>query len=177
MIITIAGLHGTGKSIVGKTIANILGKKYYSTGQAFRELAEELNMSLEEFSNYVENHPEIDKKLDNRILEIAKENDVIIDSQLSGYLLNNRADFKILLLCPLEIRVRRMSDRDQTTYEEKLKETLLREHSERERFKALYDIDLQDKENAETIYDLVIETENLTVEEVINKIMLELKKL
>ena len=41
MIITISGLHGTGKSTIGKKLAENLGIRYYSTGQAFRELANE----------------------------------------------------------------------------------------------------------------------------------------
>ena len=175
MIITISGLHGTGKSAVGKAIAVKLELKYYSTGEAFRETANDMNMSLEDFSYYVENHPEIDEKLDNKILDIGQEGDIVIDSQLSGHLLKEVADFKILLSCPLDTRVKRMADRDQTTYEEKLKETLLREKSERERFKILYNIDLGDNEKAITVYDIIINTADLTVEEVIEKIISEIK--
>ena len=64
MILTISGLHGTGKSTIGKLIAEDLGIQYYSTGQAFRDLANEMNMSLKEFSKFVEKTPKIDKKLD-----------------------------------------------------------------------------------------------------------------
>ncbi|TFG02653.1 MAG: dephospho-CoA kinase [Promethearchaeota archaeon] len=169
--ITLSGLHGSGKSAVGKALAEEIGFKYYSTGQAFRDLANEKNMSLEEFTQYVENHPEIDRELDKKIVEIAKKGDIIIDSQLSGHLLQNIENFKIMLKCPLETRVKRMADRDHTSYEEKLKETMVREKSEQERFKILYDIDLEDN----TIYDLIIETENLSIEEVLNKILQEIK--
>ena len=104
-------------------------------------------------------------------MEIAKKGDIIIDSQLSGHLLQNIADFKILLKCPLETRVKRMVDRDLTSYDEKLKETTVREKSEQERFKILYDIDLEDTKT----YDLIIETENLSIEEVLNKILSVIK--
>ena len=171
MILTISGKHGSGKSVIGKKIALALDIKYYSTGQAFRDLAKEMNMSLEAFSQYVENHPEIDQELDKKIVEIAKKGDIIIDSQLSGHLLQNIADFKIMLKCPLETRVKRMADRDHTSYEEKLKETRVRENSEQERFKILYEIDLEDN----TIYDLILETENLSIEEVLNKILSVIK--
>lgn len=171
MILTISGKHGSGKSVIGKKVALALDIKYYSTGQAFRDLAKEMNMSLEEFTKHVENHPNIDRDLDKKIVEIAKKGDIIIDSQLSGHILQNIADFKILLKCPLETRVKRMADRDQTSYEEKLKETMLREKSEQERFKILYDIDLEDNK----IYDLIIETENLSIEEVLNKILSVIK--
>jgi cytidylate kinase len=155
-------------------MAERLGIQYYSTGQAFRDLAQEMNMSLEEFTKYVEKNPEIDKKLDDKINQIAQQGNIIIDSQLSGYILKSRADFKIFLTCPLETRVKRMAERDNTDYDLKLKETKLRENSELERFRYLYDIDLNDRENLTKIYDLIIETENLTIEEIIDKILLHL---
>ncbi len=177
MIITISGLHGTGKSVVDKGIAEKLRKNYYSTGDAFRDLAKEMNMSLEELTFYVDKHPDIDNKLDNKIIEIAKEGNIVIDSQLSGNLLKDIADLKILLFCPLETRVKRMAKRDNTAYKEKLKETLVREKSERERFKTLYNIDLGDEGKEKTVYDLIIDTKDLTIEEVIEKIISEIKKL
>ena len=176
MIITISGLHGTGKSTIGKLIAENLGIRYYSTGQIFRDLAQEMNMTLEEFTKYVEKNPKIDKKLDNKINEIAQKGNIIIDSQLSGHLLKSLANFKILLLCPLEIRVKRMAERDNTNYEKKLKETKLREKSEIERFKSLYGIDLSDQEDLNIIYDLIINTENLTIKEIVEKILTTLEK-
>ncbi|MFW9826930.1 MAG: (d)CMP kinase [Candidatus Thorarchaeota archaeon] len=177
MIITISGLHGTGKSTIGKLISQKLGLQYYSTGQAFRDIAKEMNMTLEEFTVYAEKNPEIDEKLDNKIFDIAQNGNIVIDSQLSGYLLKSIADFKILLTCPLEIRIKRMTERDSTNYEKKLKETIIREKSELERFKELYEIDLSDQNEINTLYDLVINTENLTVEEILNKILFALEKI
>jgi cytidylate kinase len=176
MIITISGLHGTGKSTIAKLIAEKLRIKYYSTGQIFRDLAIEMNMNLEEFTKYVEENPEIDKKLDNKIIEIAQKGNIIIDSQLSGYILKAIADFKILLTCSLETRIKRMSDRDNNTYEEKVKETLTREKSELERFKRLYDIDLNNKEELNKLYDIIIDTEKLSVEEILEQILSFIEK-
>ncbi|MFW9819499.1 MAG: (d)CMP kinase [Candidatus Thorarchaeota archaeon] len=171
MIITISGLHGTGKSTIAKLIAEKLCIQYYSTGQIFRDLALEMNMTLEEFTKYVEENPDIDKKLDNKIIDIAQKGNIIIDSQLSGYILKAIADFKILLTCPLETRIKRMADRDNNRYDEKVKETMIREKSELERFKRLYNIDLSNQEELHQLYDLIIDTENLTVEEVLEKIL------
>ena len=171
MILTISGLHGTGKSTVAKNIAVSLGLKFYSTGDAFRELGKDMNMTLEEFTQYVEKIPEIDLKLDDKILTIAKQGNVIIDSQLGGFLLESIADFKILLTCSLETRVKRMAERDQTSYEESLKETSLREKSELERFKKLYNIDISDQLKIKKTFNLIIDTENLSIQEVIDKIL------
>ncbi|TFG13781.1 MAG: cytidylate kinase [Promethearchaeota archaeon] len=171
MILTISGLHGTGKSTIGKLLAETLGLRYYSTGQAFRDLAQEMNMTLEEFTEYVEKHPEIDKKLDQRVIQVAKEGNILVDSQLSGFLLKSIADLKIHLTCPLETRVKRIAERDNNSYEESLKETLLREKSELDRFKNLYNIDISDSQVANHIYDLIVDTEKLSVEQVLEKLL------
>ena len=76
MIIAISGLHGTGKSTIAKKIAEKLGLRHYSTGDAFRELAKEMNMTLKEFTSYVENNPIIDKKLDEKVKSIGKQGDI-----------------------------------------------------------------------------------------------------
>ncbi|MHA2131270.1 MAG: (d)CMP kinase [Promethearchaeota archaeon] len=175
MILTISGLHGTGKSTIGKLIAKKLGIKYYSTGQAFRDLAKELNLTLKEFTEFAEKNPKVDNKLDNKIIEVAQKGNVIIDSQLSAYILESIADYKILLICPLDIRVKRMAERDDSTYEEKLKETLMREESELERFNNLYSIDLNNQKQNSKIYDLIIDTEHLTIEEIFQKILTTLE--
>ena len=177
MIIAISGLHGTGKSTIAKLLAENRGIPYYSTGQAFRDLAKENNMSLEEYTNFVEKHPDIDKELDDKVVNMAKKGSIIIDSQLSGHILKSIANFKIQLTCPLEERVKRMTARDQTSYEEKLKETTIREKSELERFKKLYNIDLSDKKSTTEFFDLIIDTESLSVEEVMQIILKELERI
>ena len=85
MIIAISGLHGTGKSTIAKLMAERLGILYYSTGQAFRDLAKENDMSLEEYTIFVENHPDIDKNLDNKVVNMAKKGNIIIDLGIVEY--------------------------------------------------------------------------------------------
>lgn len=177
MIIAVSGLHGTGKSTIAKKLAEELGLDYYSTGSAFREMAKEKDMSLEEFNQYVESHPDIDKKLDYKVLDIAKKKDeYVIESQLSGYLLKEVADYKILLKAPLKVRVERMAERDDESLEEKIKETELREQSEYKRFQELYDIDVRNDILQEDTFDLIIQTENLSIREVVDKILNYIKK-
>jgi predicted cytidylate kinase len=175
MILTISGLHGTGKSAVGKLLANALHIKYYSTGSAYRDFAKSMNMSLENFTKHVENNPEIDIKLDERIKEIAKADNILIDSQLSGFILESIADFKIHLTCPLEIRVERIAKRDNLTYEEALQQTLTRENSEKERFKKLYNIDLDNTNRIKKIHDIILDTKELSIEEVVEFLLKNLK--
>jgi len=134
-----------------------------------------MNLTLEKFTEFVEKNPHIDKKLDNKIIEIAQKGNVLIDAQLSAYILESIADFKILLTCPLDVRVKRMAERDNSVYEEKLKETVMREESELARFKNLYNIDLNNKKKIKKMYELIIGTECLTVEEISEKIITTLR--
>jgi cytidylate kinase len=175
LIITISGLHGTGKSTIGKKIAEIFNLRYYATGEVFRELAKEYNMTLQEFTKYAENNPEIDIMLDKKVNEIAEKGNIIIDSQLSAYILKDKADFKIILRCPLEIRIKRMVDRDDSNYKEKVDETLRREWSESQRFKKLYNIDLQDESVIQNLYDIIINTEKLSINDIVDIIISKIK--
>ena len=70
-----------------------------------------------------------------------------------------------------------MAERDNTSYDKKLKETIMREDSELNRYKKLYNIDLKDEEKIAKLYDLIINTENLTIDEVLEQILTAVKKL
>jgi len=108
---------------------------------------------------------------------MAEKGSIIIDSQLSGHLLKSIANFKVHLTCPINVRIERMASRDQTSYQEKLKETTIREKSELERFKKLYNIDLNDRKSIEKYFDLIIDTEHLSIQEIVDKILKELNKI
>lgn len=176
MIIAISGLHGTGKSTIGELLSEQLQLEYYSTGNAFRELAKKHGKSLKEFTAYVEQHPEIDKELDDYIVDIAKKGNIVVDSQLSGHILKDVADIKFLFTCPINVRVERMAKRDGSTFDEKLEETTVREQSELERFKILYDIDLADELSLQETFDYIISTEHLSIDEVLQKVISLIEK-
>ncbi|MEM2866271.1 MAG: AAA family ATPase [Candidatus Hadarchaeales archaeon] len=158
MLITISGEHGAGKSVVAKELARRLGLRYLSAGEVFRRMAEERGMDLKEFSEYAEKHPEIDREIDRRLAEVRGE--AVVDGRLSGWMVKD-ADLRVLLTAPLEVRVRRIAEREGRDLKEVREETLVRERSERKRFKELYGIDIDDL----SVFDLVINTSRLGVEE------------
>ncbi|MGQ9719954.1 MAG: (d)CMP kinase [Candidatus Jordarchaeum sp.] len=155
IVLTISGEHGVGKSACAKLLAQTLNLKYISSGEIFRLLAREKGMTLEEFSSYVEKNPEIDREIDGETVRAAKEGNVVIDARLSAWKAREYADIKILLTAPLEVRVKRLAERDHKTYKESLEETLKRELSEKERFKKIYNIDVDDH----SVFDIIINTE------------------
>jgi cytidylate kinase len=167
MIIVFAGLHGTGKSTIARKVAEAFGYTYYATGNVFRDLAKEKNMSLEEFSKYSETHPEVDIELDNRIKEMAQSGkDYTFDGQMPPYLLGDLANLKILLKCNDDVRIRRMMQRDQRDFEAQKHETLVREASERQRFIDLYHVDIHDPVLIKHTFDFVVDCTQMTIDEV-----------
>ncbi|MHA1584525.1 MAG: (d)CMP kinase [Promethearchaeota archaeon] len=168
MNISFAGLHGTGKSTIAKMIAEHFHFTYYSTGIAFREMAKEKGMTLEEFSKFTEKHPEIDNILDHKIVDMAKDGaqDYIFEGQLPTYMLGDLKDFAIMLTCDEEIRIQRMASRDEEDISEKVHETIVREESEQQRFIELYNIDVMNPALILKTFDLIINTTHLGIEEV-----------
>ncbi len=153
MLITISGPAGSGKTTVARGLSRQLGFTHVSVGDVFRELAKERGMTLEEFSKYAEDHPDVDALIDHKQLELARRfRDVVVDGRLSGWILNG--DIAVWLNGALEIRAQRIAQREGVDYELALNETAMRDKSEGKRYRAFYDIDL----NNLNIYSLVIDT-------------------
>ena len=164
VVITISGPHGAGKSTYAKAIAEALGLKYVSSGQTFRKLAKEMGCNLEEFSRKCEDDEEIDKRIDDLAIEEAKKGNVVLEGQLASWMAQDFSDFAIYVTATLETRVKRIASRDGTDFETAKQETLSRRNSEVERFKKMYQIDINNKD----IYDLILSTERLSKKKCIN---------
>lgn len=154
-VITIGGLHGTGKSSVADRISKQFELRRVSAGIIFRRLAKERGLTLEEFSRVAEQDDDIDRLLDDTLREEAAKGNVVIDGQLAAWMAGEHADFKILLIAPLEVRVERISERDGNDYEYAKRETIAREGSESARYKEFYGVDISDQ----SIYDLILRTD------------------
>ena len=172
MIITISGFHGTGKTTIAKEIAKEFKLRYISAGDLFRKMAKEYQMTLEEFSNYVEKNPEIDQKIDDRTLEEAKKGNVVLEGLLAAWKTRGISELNILLTADEQIRIKRITQREQRSYEEIKEETLNREKIEIARFKKLYGIDLNDY----SLYDVVLNTGLWTQDSVARIVIMLIKE-
>jgi len=153
-VITISGPHGTGKSTYARALAEALGLRYVYAGELFRDLARERGMSLEEFSRIAANAPAIDTLIDERTKAEAKQGRVVIDAQLSAWMVKDVADVKVLIVASDEERFRRIAEREGISVQEAEKQTIAREEIQKQRYKKYYGIDVNDL----SIYDLKIDT-------------------
>jgi cytidylate kinase len=153
VLLTISGFAGSGKTTVAKGLSRKLGYAHVSAGDAFRELARERALTLEQLSKLAETEPEIDQMVDQRQAELAQSCEhAVVDGRLSGWVLT--ADIAVWLKAPLEVRAERIAGREGKRQATALNETRLRDSSETVRYRTFYGIDVTTLD----IYDLVINT-------------------
>jgi cytidylate kinase len=171
MIITIGGLAGTGTTTTAELLSKKLDIPYISAGFVFREMAAERGMSVLEFSEFAEGNDDIDKEIDKRQAQKAKEaDDLIIEGRLSAYFVDN-ADLRIWLVTPFDVRSKRISEREDKSVEVAMDEIVIREKSEALRYMEIHNIDISNMD----IYDIIINTDTFDPENVSEIIIQTLK--
>ncbi|WP_457550338.1 (d)CMP kinase [Archaeoglobus sp.] len=164
--ITVSGLPGSGTTTVAKLLAEKLGWKLISAGEVFRKLAIERGMTLEEFSQFAENNPEIDIYIDKMQRELAeREENVVVEGRLSGWMIKDA--FKVWIYADPEIRYERIAKREGIELSRARVETRRREELERRRYKKFYSIDIDDI----SIYHLAINSGSFKPEEIVEIIL------
>lgn len=172
-IISIAGDLGSGKTTVTKLMQRDLGYEIYRNGTYFRKLAVEHGMSVTEFNEYVINHPEIDRQIEQSAAEYAKTHDeFIIDARLGWYSVPE--SFKVYLTVDIDESAKRaFNDPDRkesesfATLEEQKADIQRRFALENQRYFELYGVHKEDLSN----YDFVLDTTHILPEEVNSKII------
>lgn len=157
MLVAVSGRHGAGKTTLAKSIADHFNLKYISAGEIFRQMAEERGMSLVEFTEYTEQHPEIDRRIDNRMKSEAEQGDRVLDSQLAYFFSKEFNPINILVFAQKDDIIRRVSEREGISLEEAREEIETRESNEKKRFKRLYDVNLWNPRD----FDIMINTSRI----------------
>ena len=177
-IISLSGELASGKSTVSKILMEKLNYTIYKNGDYFRKLGKEMGMDVTAFNKYVENHPEIDRKIENSASEYAKDHThFIIDARLGFYAVPE--SFKVYLTVDIDEAARRAfndTERKDTesfkSVEEQKEDIIKRFELENERYWKLYGVKKQDLSN----YDFVVDTTNITPDQVADKIIEEYEK-
>lgn len=170
MRITISGPAGSGKTTVCGKLSEELGLKSVVFGQVFRDLAAEKGMTLGELGALAEKDPSVDRGIDERLVAVARENpDIILESRLSAFMLtrNGIPALRVYLDASPEVRLARIGVRETKDIEKAKRETEERQASEAKRYMQYYGIDINDR----SVYDMVINTDHLTPDEVMQKVL------
>jgi len=161
MIITISGVPGSGKTSVGKILAERLGMPFYSVGKMRGKLAMERGLTLDELNALGEKDKTTDTGVDDYQRELGqKQDNFVIEGRLSWYFIPH--SFKIYLDCEPAEAARRILASQAERPDEKLPPTVEKTRqwldkrlaSDKRRYAAIYGVDYQDQKN----YDLVLNT-------------------
>ena len=168
MKITIFGLPGAGKSTVGKALADKLGYVYMSSGNIFREMANNHNMSIYEFDEYARDNPKFDIELDKHVEKFGVENDnFVFESRLAWHFIPD--SFKIKLLCEEDVAFKRISERENISFDEAKSKTVKRSDTISNRYKNIYPNIKYPPEDL--VFDLIIDNTYISVDKQLSEII------
>lgn len=167
LLVTVSGPPGAGTTTVSRALAEALDVQCVSGGDIFRELADERDMTLTQLGARADESPEIDRLIDGRIRRIAEKwgassKGLVLTSRLAGWVAGNRADLRIWLDAPPEVRIERLRERDEVESELRIQEV-----TEAGRFESYYGIDITDR----SFYDLRINTARWSPEAVLDVVL------
>jgi cytidylate kinase len=175
MIVSFNGEQGSGKSTIAERVARSLGYPRYYMGQLFRNMAAERGLNLEEFHRLCGKNPEMDKQVDNYLVDLAKDDrHFIIESRTAWHFIPE--SLKIYLKVDEKAAAKRIfnellhggrKNEDDGLDSEKsvLKSLQDRRKRDDERYRRYYGINIRDEKN----YDFILDTTNLTADQVFKK--------
>lgn len=185
MIISLSGVPGSGKTSVGKILADKLGMKFYSMGGLRGKMAKERGMTIDELNKLGENEAFTDKEVDDYQRELGgKEDHFVIEGRLSWHFIPH--SFKIFLTCDapeaarriFEARKRKEEGREDEplykTVNEAEEEIRKRTESDDRRYKKYYGVDYKDVGKYDYVLDTTgsngpLESANIVYEELIRR--------
>lgn len=162
--IAVSGKSGCGNSTVSALCAEKLGLRLVNF--TFRQLAEERGVAFAELCRLAETDFDIDRELDRRQVEMAKESPSVLGSRLAIWMFDS-AHLKVYLYASLPVRAERILRREGGSLDEKMEETYQRDQRDHDRYLKIYGIDNDDY----TFADMVINVEELLPEEIAEMIV------
>ena len=172
--IVISGPPAVGKTTVAKGLAEEFSLQYLSGGDVLKEMAKEQGFDstgddwwdTEEgmkFLNQREENSEFDKKLDEKLTKLFNDGGMVITSYTLPWLIKD--GIRIWLEGSHESSTKRMQTRDDMSPEDAYQITKQRFDKNKALYKKLYDFDFGDDKS---VFDVIINTDNLTAQQVID---------
>lgn len=164
--ITVSGRICTGKSTLFLKLEKKLNWPTFHTGQIFREYVKKHGLTLEAGKE----QDVIARKIDMEVKEkLEAPGHLLVDSWMAGIMADDLPGvLRILLTCDDKVRAQRFAQRENLPVDESLKKILERENNVLNKLKEMY------KKNGifdPKYYNLVINTTNLTENEVFEKVL------
>jgi cytidylate kinase len=183
IVICTCGMTGCGKSTVAKKLAEKYGLRYLSGGDALKALAIEAGYKpaevgwweTDEGMRFLRQRIEIsefDKKVDGKLLELAKQGNAVLDSWTMPWLV--KEGFKVWLEVSSNVRARRLAVRDGISIERASEILRMKDESTRAIYKSLYGFDLG---NDFSPFNLILDANELSADEVFNAVCLVVDRL
>lgn len=177
MIISFNGDEGSGKSTVAKLVSAKLTYPRYYMGQIFRDMAAKKNLTLVEYLQSGETDPSVDREVDDYLIELSqKESAFVIESRTAWHFIPE--SLKIYLRVDENEGAKRVfnelqkeNKRNEIIGDFSLTDILgkiqERRRTDDARYIKYYGINIRDEKN----YDFILDTTNLSKEEVFEKVM------
>ncbi len=175
MLITISGLSGSGKSSAAKGLSEALGIPTVDIGKLFRAMAAKYGMDVVAFGKYVEKHPRFDRELDAAMLRKAKRSgDLILQGRLAGLMTAKEGmdAVRIWIAASPRVRASRVAKREGVPFLQAYRQVTKRDRDNQVRYAKTYGLDLNDL----SVYAIVVQTDNLSVEKVVSSLVKELNR-
>ena len=172
--IVISGPPAVGKTTVAKGLAEEFQLQYLSGGDVLKEMAKEHGFDSDgddwwdtvdgmKFLNQREQNSSFDKKLDEKLTGLFNLGGMVITSYTLPWLIEN--GIKIWLEGSHASSTKRMQSRDNMSSEDAYEITKERFDKNKALYKKLYNFNFgEDK----SVFDLIINTDNLTAQQVID---------
>ncbi len=167
MKITITGTPGSGKTTLGKLLAEKLGYDFYSIGTLRRKMARHLNLSLTELNKLGEEKDFTDTLPDEFTLKLSSLDNLVVEGRMAPFIL--KKSIKIFLYTQEDVAKKRIEKA--ATRLDRTSNVNERIQKDKERFKAKYGVDIYDLK-----FDIKIDTTNLLIDEVLEEILKKLKQ-
>ena len=174
--ITVSGPPGSGTSTLVERLAVENSWSSLNGGDIFRNEAKNRELTVGEFSDLCKSNLEVDKTLDDTLKnEISNPNgSEIIESRLSGWwAYQMEIDcIRVWVNVSPEECARRIQNREGGLFENQLSLSQQRQIDDKERYRILYDIDLDDM----SPYTLIIDASEITADEVFSVVQSKIKE-
>jgi cytidylate kinase len=202
-VIAISGPPGAGSTTTARILSERLNLDYFSPGRLFKDIAlgafEKQNyasvfkeicakkgLTIPNLVDKDDSHgamnlwqtdfgksPKLHEAIDELQSNLSEKGGLVFDGKLSIHMIK-KAKPKIWLHCSLEERANRAAKRDNLSKEAALEIVKKRQETERSEWKKIYKKDYFDQEKHA---DLIIDTTNLSPEEVVEEIIAKITRL